>query len=136
MQALKPQIASRDRARLPRIELLVVQPTPFCNINCDYCYLPHRQSTKRMNEATLRRLFERVFACPFLGEQLGVVWHAGETLVLPVDYYETAFDLIDSLNVNDVKLHHSFQTNGLLIDTAWLEHNQFNPDHNRRQRNS
>ncbi len=121
MQALKPQKASRNQARIPRIELLVVQPTPFCNINCDYCYLPHRQSTERMSETTLRRLFERVFACPFLGEQLGVVWHAGEPLVLPVDYYETAFDLIDSLNVNGVKLRHNFQTNGLLIDTAWLE---------------
>jgi len=29
---------------VPRIELLVVQPTPFCNIDCRYCYLPDRNS--------------------------------------------------------------------------------------------
>ncbi len=28
--------------RAPTIETVVVQPTPFCNINCSYCYLPHR----------------------------------------------------------------------------------------------
>ena len=22
------------------LELLVVQPTPFCNLDCSYCYLP------------------------------------------------------------------------------------------------
>ena len=26
----------------PWISLLVLQPSPFCNINCDYCYLPNR----------------------------------------------------------------------------------------------
>ena len=26
----------------PVIETLVVQPTPFCNIACSYCYLPNR----------------------------------------------------------------------------------------------
>ena len=35
------------------LELLVLQPTPFCNINCSYCYLPDRQSTRRMTPDTL-----------------------------------------------------------------------------------
>ena len=29
---------------VPTIDLLVVQPTPFCNIDCRYCYLPDRNS--------------------------------------------------------------------------------------------
>ena len=28
--------------------LLVMQPTAFCNINCDYCYLPHRDDKRRL----------------------------------------------------------------------------------------
>ena len=34
--------------------VLVIQPSPFCNINCDYCYLPHRTSTRRMEFDTLQ----------------------------------------------------------------------------------
>ena len=39
----------------PRLQtrLLVLQPTPFCNINCDYCYLPNRTDTRRMDFAVL-----------------------------------------------------------------------------------
>src|SRR6185295_14215355 len=44
------------------IELLVIQPTPFCNLDCSYCYLPHRSSTRRISPEVLRRTFERVFA--------------------------------------------------------------------------
>ena len=33
----------------PRLGLLVLQPTPFCNIDCSYCYLSNRRSTARMS---------------------------------------------------------------------------------------
>jgi len=29
---------------VPKIQLMVVQATPFCNIDCKYCYLPDRRS--------------------------------------------------------------------------------------------
>jgi len=29
---------------MPRLQLLVIQPTPFCNIDCRYCYLPDRSN--------------------------------------------------------------------------------------------
>src|SRR6202043_114155 len=56
------------------LELLVLQPTPFCNIDCAYCYLPNRSSRQRMSEYTLARTFERVFSSPFLSESLTVLW--------------------------------------------------------------
>ena len=33
----------------PQVRLLVLQPTPFCNIDCSYCYLAERQLTARMS---------------------------------------------------------------------------------------
>ena len=27
--------------------LVIVQPTPFCNIECSYCYLPERETGRR-----------------------------------------------------------------------------------------
>lgn len=106
---------------MPRIQLLVVQPTPFCNIDCRYCYLPDRTNKAVIAEATLANLFSQVFASGWVSDGFTVVWHAGEPMVLPVDFYRRAFRLIDGLKPADVGLTHSFQTNGTLIDDAWCE---------------
>jgi uncharacterized protein len=104
---------------VPRIELLVVQPTPFCNIDCRYCYLPDRHSKAVVARETLFNLFSQVFASGWLGECLSVVWHAGEPMVVPIAFYRDAFRLIDRLRPAELLVAHSFQTNGTLIDEAW-----------------
>jgi uncharacterized protein len=104
---------------VPRIELLVVQPTPFCNIDCRYCYLPERNSKAVVARDTLANLFSQVFASGWLGDGLSVVWHAGEPMVLPIAFYQDAFRLIDRLKPAELPVAHSFQTNGTLIDEAW-----------------
>lgn len=105
----------------PRIQLLVVQPTPFCNIDCRYCYLPDRTNKAVVAEETLINLFGQVFASGWAGDGLSVVWHAGEPMVLPVSFYRRAFALIDELKPAGVGLTHSFQTNGTLLDDEWAE---------------
>src|SRR5205809_860381 len=72
-------------------ELLVLQPTPFCNINCTYCYLPARTDRRRMSAAVLDATFRGVLQSRFVRNELTVVWHAGEPLALPPDWYEAAF---------------------------------------------
>src|ERR1700688_2061200 len=108
-------------ALTPRIELLVVQPTPFCNIDCRYCYLPDRTNKAVVSDETLKNLFSQVFASGWAEGGLSVVWHAGEPLVLPVAFYRRALALIDSLKPAGLSVQHSFQTNGTLIDDAWCD---------------
>jgi uncharacterized protein len=103
------------------LELLVVQATPFCNLDCAYCYLPNRSSTARMSEVTLERLFESVFSSPFVSDRLTVLWHAGEPLVAGVEYYRQAFAIIERLNRTDIRVTNSVQTNGTLLDRDWIE---------------
>lgn len=105
----------------PRIELLVVQPTPFCNIDCRYCYLADRTNKAVVAEATLRNLFSQVFASGWASDGLSVVWHAGEPMVLPIAFYRRAFALIEELKPAGLVVTHSFQTNGTLIDDAWCD---------------
>lgn len=102
-----------------QIELLVLQPTSFCNIDCAYCYLPARHLRRRMSRATLERVAERILASRHVGDQITVVWHAGEPLVLPIAYYEEAFALFDNARPAGLKLSHSFQTNGMLLTESW-----------------
>jgi uncharacterized protein len=106
---------------MPRIQLLVVQPTPFCNIDCRYCYLPDRTNKAVVAEATLTNLFHQVFASGWAKEGLSVVWHAGEPTVLPIAFYRRAFALVEELKPAGLPVVHSFQTNGTLIDDAWCE---------------
>jgi uncharacterized protein len=106
---------------VPSIELLVVQPTPFCNIDCKYCYLPHRNSKAVVARDTLSNLFSQVFASGWVRDRLSVVWHAGEPMVLPIGFYRDAFRMIDRLKPADLPVTHSFQTNGTLINEAWCE---------------
>lgn len=104
---------------MPAIDLLVVQPTPFCNIDCKYCYLPHRRSKATVARETLHNLFSQVFASGWVRDGLSVVWHAGEPMVLPIAFYRDAFTLVEQLRPPEVQVVHSFQTNGTLIDDAW-----------------
>jgi uncharacterized protein len=105
----------------PSIEMLVLQSTPFCNLDCSYCYLPDRASKRQMSEATLERTCERVFASPFLSGHLTVLWHAGEPLVPGVAYYERAFAIIDRLRPPGLAISHSIQTNATLLNPQWID---------------
>jgi len=105
----------------PRLttRLLVLQPTPFCNINCDYCYLPDRDHKGRMTLETVRAAVSRVIEDGLIGEELTIVWHAGEPLVVPPSYYDAAFTEIARILDGTCRVAHSIQTNGMLLDDAW-----------------
>lgn len=103
------------------IELLVVQPTPFCNIDCNYCYLPHRNDKSRMTSEVLSKIFERLYTCSFLGRGVTVVWHAGEPLTVPVQFYERAVRLAENGRPSDFQVRFNFQTNGMLLDQRWCD---------------
>jgi uncharacterized protein len=101
------------------LELLVVQPTPFCNLDCSYCYLPDRLSRKRMAPEVLDQVFHRVFTSGLVERTFTVIWHAGEPLVLPPAFYEQALAIIARHNAPGVRVQHSFQTNATLLDESW-----------------
>jgi uncharacterized protein len=91
-----------------RTRLIVIQATPFCNVSCRYCYLPNRSSTKRIDDRTLKRTFEVLFAIKTLSNPVSIVWHAGEPLVLPVSFYENAFRIAGQCNTQGMQMVHSF----------------------------
>ena len=82
---------------MPQIEMVVLQPTAFCNINCSYCYLPDRDNKHVLAQSTVTRLFTELFASGWSAPRLTVIWHAGEPLVVPVAFYREAFETIERL---------------------------------------
>ncbi len=104
-----------------RTRLLILQPTPFCNIACDYCYLPDRNSTARMGMETVRLAAERLRDDGLAGTELTVVWHAGEPLTMPPAFYDEAVEVVREVFGSACDVSHSIQTNATLIDDKWCE---------------
>jgi uncharacterized protein len=95
----------------------MIQPTPFCNIACKYCYLPDRGSRQRISIDTLSRIYDLVF--PVAKEQLTILWHAGEPLVVGPQFYREAIGLQQSKIPSGLAVRNAIQTNGTLITPEW-----------------
>ena len=78
----------------PWMSLLILQPSPFYNINCSYCYLPNRTSNQKMTMEVLEASIQRVVEADLLRDSLTIIWHAGEPLAVPLHWYRKAFEII------------------------------------------
>ena len=103
------------------LELLVVQPTPFCNIDCSYCYLPDRRNTRKITTEILEQTFAWTFRSGLVRQPFTLLWHAGEPTVLPASFYEQATVLLERYNNSGFEVTQSFQTNATLINDAWCD---------------
>ncbi|WP_373480437.1 cyclophane-forming radical SAM/SPASM peptide maturase GrrM/OscB [Geminocystis sp.] len=115
------------------ISLVIIQPTSFCNLDCDYCYLPDRHLQNRLSLDLIDPIFKSIFTSPFFQDNFTVCWHAGEPLTVPISFYKSAFQLIDEADKNYNKtnfgFNYSYQTNGTLINQGWCDFWQEYPVH-------
>jgi uncharacterized protein len=105
---------------LDPVHLLIVQPTPFCNINCSYCYLSHRSEKRRMTLDTVEAIAKFLRDVPVSNPPLSICWHAGEPLVVPISFYERAFHCF-ALTPGTPAVQHCFQTNATMINDDWCD---------------
>jgi uncharacterized protein len=109
------------------LNLLIVQGTPFCNIDCKYCYLPNRSDKKRITLETVEKILDRVLESDLVREDFTIVWHAGEPLVMPLSFYREVTTLVKHKNTTGHRIKQNFQTNGMLLNDDWcvfLEENR------------
>ncbi len=107
------------------LRLLVVQPTPYCNLDCDYCYLPSRDDRSRLPLELLELILARVLESPYVDGDFTLLWHAGEPLTMPIAFYDEATALIRRALERHagppLAIHQSLQTNAMVIDAAWCD---------------
>lgn len=103
------------------LELLVIQPTPFCNLDCSYCYLPNRLDKRKITLDTLEKVYEWAFSSGLVRQPFTLLWHAGEPMVLPATFYEQATLLLERCNTSGFEITQAFQTNATLVDEAWCD---------------
>ena len=105
------------------LELLVVQATPYCNLDCDYCYLPDRHDRRRLDPALLDPILDTVLSSPFVAGDFTLLWHAGEPLMVPPAFYDEASRRIvaalERHGRQDLWIPQAIQTNATVIDERW-----------------
>jgi uncharacterized protein len=74
-----------------------------------------------MKMETLSAIAPKLLSFPTVGREITILWHAGEPLVLPVEYYKQAISILESSNPGGVNLSYAFVTNGTRIDEKWVE---------------
>ncbi len=94
---------------------ILMQPSTLCNLNCSYCYLPHKAYDRRMSTEVAAAVARTVNRWVRQVERFSVVWHGGEPLACGREHLASLMALFDP------KVEHHVQTNATLIDDAWCE---------------
>lgn len=97
-----------------------LKPSDYCNVGCDHCYLPLavRANKSRMSSETLDMAIETIRTMVDRQRAPGamVIWHGGEPLALPRDYFRQACervrermpDAIQSIQTSLVPYNHNW----------------------------
>lgn len=91
---------SFHRSKLGPIRLVVLQSGSFCNLNCDYCYLPDRHVKNFLSLNLIAPIFSKLLTSPFISKSFTVCWHLGEPLAVPLSFYEKSLAIIDNVKAN------------------------------------
>ncbi len=76
-----------------------LKPTNFCNVDCEHCYLPAsvRANKDRMSPEMIHKVMAFLKEMKNKGKhnQIFLIWHGGEPLILPISYFEMAGKIIN-----------------------------------------
>jgi uncharacterized protein len=103
------------------IDLLIIQGSPFCNIDCKYCYLPDRLNKNKISVDTVLKAVQRLVDEKLINKQFNIVWHAGEPLAVPLSFYQEVVEAVKKIVPEDNKVIHHIQTNAMLLTQEWCD---------------
>ncbi|MDP9861657.1 MULTISPECIES: cyclophane-forming radical SAM peptide maturase AmcB [Streptosporangium] len=103
-----------------RARTLVLQPTTLCNLDCVYCYLPHRRLNNEMTPEVAQAVADSAAELTDPGTPVDIVWHGGEPLALGRRKFTALLAPFEDLRQAG-RIHHSVQTNATLIDDKWCD---------------
>jgi uncharacterized protein len=98
--------------------LIILQPTPFCNISCDYCYLRHRDDRTIMSGEVVAAIRDKILPRIAPDAAPAIIWHAGEPTVVPVSWYRQACDELRRTAPRQAGF--LLQSNGIALGPDWI----------------
>lgn len=110
-----------DNSLYGPLELLIIQGSPFCNINCSYCYLPNRSNSSKLSLETVEAIFTNLFSSDIVRKDFTLCWHAGEPLTVSKEFYRDAISIANAKNNTKFTIRNNVQTNATLINQDWCD---------------
>jgi len=104
---------------------VIFKPTEMCNARCIYCEVVKKtRGPKQMTFKTLELFFRRVneFLLERPQEEMEIIWHGGEPLLLGPRYFEQA-RLYQEKHCSETvtRIEHSIQSNLTLLSREFLD---------------
>ncbi len=117
-----------SRVRLPlapaeRFHVLAKPTGAVCNLDCRYCFYLSKEalypgSGFRMGEEILDAYIRQVMESQ-RGPEVTVAWQGGEPTLMGLDFFRKAVELVKRYRRPGVRVEHTIQTNGVLLDDEW-----------------
>jgi uncharacterized protein len=104
-----------------KTQLVIIQPTTLCNLDCKYCYLTSRTSKNIMPHSVLVAIGKNVCQSNLISPLVEVSFHSGEPLLAGITWFEVALDILENAWPPHVSAAYSVQTNGTLIEDDWAD---------------
>lgn len=107
------------------ISILIKPASGNCNLSCEYCFYKDSMSKrtekncKFMAEETLEEVIKKALAKA--KGTCTIAYQGGEPTLRGIEFFKKAIAYEKKYNINNVKINHSLQTNGYLIDEHWAK---------------
>lgn len=108
-----------------RFHAMVKPAGAECNIDCTYCFYLHKTDLlahprhARMSDATLEQHIRQYIEAQ-TGEEVVFSWQGGEPTLMGLPFFERVVALQAQYQKPGQRIENDLQTNGLLLDEAWI----------------
>ena len=114
----------RSSAATPPYHVLAKPTGSVCNLDCKYCFFLSKESlypgeSFRMKDDVLEAYIRQLLESHPAGE-INVAWQGGEPTLMGLEFFERAVQLVERVKRPTQRILHTIQTNGTLLDEAWL----------------
>lgn len=103
---------------------IILKATESCNANCAYCDVVSKErDVRKMPLETLRLVFTRIneYLTTRPEEQMAIIWHGGEPLLLGVEYFDAAYNMQEEhCGGTKARIQHLMQSNLTLFDETFV----------------
>lgn len=114
-----------NQLSINNLNIMIKPASSSCNLRCKYCfYLDEAKNRSKenygiMSTATLENLVKNAFA--LANKSVSFLFQGGEPSLAGLEFFEKFHHYVNQYNTNNIDLHFAIQTNGILLNKAWIE---------------